>query len=59
LAGILVASEGKIFMNHFDFIRVLLEHLLDYRYEPGTRRSLKVAEHGDHHRRFDGSLERT
>ncbi len=59
LAGILVASERKVFMNHFDFLRVLLEHRLEYRYQPGTRRSLKVTEHGDHHRCFDGSLERT
>ncbi len=59
LPGILVASERIIFMNHFDFFRVLLEHLLEYRYQPGTRRSLKVTEHGDHHRCFDGSLERT
>ena len=59
LPGILVASEWIIFMNNFDFFRVLLEHLLEYRYQPGTRRSLKVTEHGDHHRCFDGSLERT
>jgi hypothetical protein len=53
-----VASERKIFMNNFDFFRILLEHLLEYRYEPGTRRSLKVTEHGDHHWCFEGSLER-
>ena len=54
-----VAFEGKIFMNNFDFSRVLLEHLLEYRYQTGTGRSFKIAEHGDHHRSFNGSLERT
>lgn len=59
LPGKLVASERKIFMNNFDIFRILFEHLLEYRYEPGTRRSLKVTEHGDHHRCFEGSLEGT
>ncbi len=58
LAGILVASERKIFMNNFDFFWILFEHLLEYRYEPGTGRSLKITEHGNYHRCFDGSLER-
>ena len=57
--GMLVASERKIFMNDLDFVGVLLEHLLEYRYEPGTGRSLKVTENGNHHRCFDSSFERT
>ena len=57
--GILVAFEGKIFMNHFDYLRILLKHLLEYRYKPGTRRSLKIAEHRDHHRRIHSAFERT
>jgi hypothetical protein len=54
-----VAFKWKIFMNHFNILGVLFEHLLEYRHKAGTGRSLKVTEHNDYHRRFDSSLERT
>ncbi len=48
-----VLAQGKLFKSDFDFLGILLEHLLEYRYQPGTIRSLKVTEH-DHGNRCTG-----
>lgn len=50
LFGVLVTAQRKILVNHFYRFRVLLEQLLKLRREPGTVRSLKIAEYSENHR---------
>lgn len=40
-------SEGEILDYEFYFFWVLLEHLLEYRHQPGAVRSLEIAEGDD------------
>ena len=55
----LVTADGKIFKGHFDIIWIFLEHLIEYQRQPGTVRSLKVIENGNHHGCIFGSLKRS
>ncbi len=49
----LLIRAGVIFVNHLDVLGVFLQHLLEYRLEPGTVRSLVVLENShSHHRIF-------
>ena len=59
LHGEFMISEGKVFKNHFDVFRIFLEHLLEYRHQPGTVRSLKIIENGNHNGGIFGSLKRS
>ncbi len=47
LEGELMISEGEILDYEFYLFWVLLEHLLEYRHQPGAVRSLEIAEGDD------------
>ncbi len=52
-----VSADGEVFKNNFDFFGVLLEHLLEYRHQPGAIRSLEIAEYDDTDRRIGPSFD--
>ena len=56
--GKLVVSQREIFKNEFYVLGVFLEHLLEYRHQPGTVRSLEIVESGNHHRCISWTLKR-
>jgi len=45
-----MVGQGVILEDQLHIFRVLLEQLLEERIDPRTGRSLKITEHGDHHR---------
>ena len=52
LPGIFVVSQGKMFDNQFELIRILFQHLLKKWLQPSTVRSLIVIEDGYNDRRI-------
>ena len=59
LHGEFVVLKRKVFKGHFDILQIFFEHLLEYRHQPGTVRSLKIIEDGNHHGGIFGSLKRS
>jgi hypothetical protein len=57
LHGKLVVSQGEILEHQFHLVGVFLEHLLEYRREPGAIRSLEIVEGGDCYRGVSLALE--
>lgn len=57
--GVRMIAQGIMFKDHFNPVGVLLEHLLEYRHQPGAIRSLKVAEDHHCHRRVRVALKWT
>lgn len=53
-----MVSQGKILENDFYLLGILLDHLIEDRNEPGTVRSLEIAEYGDRDRCVGRSLGR-
>lgn len=58
LKGELMISEREILDYEFYFFWVLLEHLLEYRHQPGAVRSLEIAEGDDLYFRVRVALNR-
>lgn len=58
LYGEFMIAQGEILENNLYRFRVLLEQLLKFRVQPGTVRSLKIAENSDNHRCIPGAFER-
>ena len=54
----LVIAQGEILVNQFYVLGVFLQHLLEYRVEPDTVRSLVIAENGHGHWSVFRPLER-
>ena len=54
----LVIGEREILVNQLYVLRVFLQHLLECRLDPGTVRSLVIAENGHGHRSVFRPLER-
>ena len=53
-----VVAKRKMLKYDFYLLWVLLEHLLEYRHQPGAVRSLKVTEYGNGNRGILGTLKR-
>jgi hypothetical protein len=53
----LVVSNREVLEHQFHLVGVFLEHLLEYRHEPGAVRSLEIVEGGDRHRGVGIALE--
>jgi len=56
--GKAMSADGEVFKYNFDFLGVLLEHLLEYRHKPGTVGSLEIAEYNDADRCIGPSFDR-
>jgi hypothetical protein len=56
--GKLVVSNREVLEHQFHLGGVFLEHLLEYRHEPGAVRSLEIVEGGDRHRCLGFALKR-
>ncbi len=55
--GKLVVSQREVLEHQFHLVGVFLEHLLEYRHQPGAVRSLEIVEGGDRHRCLGLALE--
>jgi hypothetical protein len=53
-----MSADGEVLKYNLDFLGILLEHLLEYRYQPGTVGSLEIAEHNDTDRCIGPSFDR-